>query len=260
MVEREGRKGQLRWVGALAWLVVGATWMAACSTSASSNPQTGLVVRGAILDRLGGSGLEGIEIYVRSPDEQDRVVAVTDSVGQYVSGPLPVALGVTVEVHAVGSAASFYPQTVKARMETETAEWQLDFVKAWPVKMWARAAERIHLGQPKSDHPAGVAWAAEAHLGGGTLLDDVPFYYWIGGGDKQYLGATNANGELFADPVWLPIGAEASFGPALAGYRFSPPDCSWRHEPPIESIGILFVGDSTSATPTPGRVRCEQVP
>ncbi len=255
-------RGFRRWGRAdvLGGLAAAAVLLAACRAPVPAQPEPGLILSGTVTDRVDGTGLKGVEISAKLGETDAKVVALTDAAGRYLSDPLPVDQGVTVEVRALGSAASFYPQSVKARMDAETAEWPLDFVQAWPVRMWARAAERIHLGETAGGHPVGVVWAAEPRLGGGVLMDDVPFYYWIAGQSKQYLGATNTKGELFPDPVWLPIGAEVSFGPELEGYRFSPPDCGWRNEPPIESIGILFVGNSTPATPTPGRVTCDQVP
>jgi hypothetical protein len=227
------------------------------SSAAAKVPEQGLVVSGVIADRLGGQGLEGVEVYLRSDGGEEQLVATSEQGGVYISEPVPVRQGADLEVRAHGPARSFYPSVVKARMDQAADLWQVDFVQAWPVSLWARAAERV-AGRPADQQLVNRQLRPDG--GAGTPMKDVPLYYQVEGEAKVLLGLTDAKGELFPASVWLPVGAQVSMWPEVEGFQFSPAECRWQHEPPLESLGALFVADPQDQPGDSRGISCDRVP
>lgn len=228
-------------------------------TETPTLPDQGLIVRGVVLDRIDGLGMEGVDIYLSLEGREEQLVATSDAEGSFRSEALSIDMGDVIELRAHGSAVSFYPQIVKARMEQAADLWELEFVQAWPVSMWARVARRV----AQEPGQAGVHMARNLlhpASGAGVTMPEVPLYYQIEGGTKALLGLTNSNGELFPEPVWLPVGAELTMWPEVEGYRFSPPDCHWLQEPPLESIGALFIADPQDQPGSSVIYDCDRTP
>ncbi len=259
-------KKRYGWRPGFVFLLLGLLIAAACSGSGSNianppeAPETGLAITGSVFDRIDGQGVGGVELYLRWGGGDEQVIATTNESGQYHSGVLQIETGSDIELQAVGAGQSFYPQVIKARMDLQGDLWQLDFTQAWPVSMWARVAERIYVEREAGAQIYTAGFDFRPEMGGGTQMADVPFYYSAGGGSKSLLGLTNSKGELYPDPVWLPIGAEAAFWPEMEGYRFSPGECSWENGPPLESIGLLFIAEPVDQPPQSLQVPCERVP
>jgi hypothetical protein len=229
------------------------------TAQATRVPEQGLVVTGVITDRIDGRGLEGVSIFLSSDSGEEQRIAETDGDGFYASEPVLVEQGATIVLRAQAPASSFYPALVKARMGSSTDEWELNFVQAWPVSLWAQVVRRVarEPGQPGVQRASRLSHPLE---GAGTAMADVPVYYEIETGARSLLGLTDSNGELLPEPVWLPVGAELRMWPEFEGYLFSPPECGWLQEPPLESIGAMFVADPQDRPGDSRGFMCESVP
>jgi hypothetical protein len=243
-------------------LLLSASASGSCSSTAQAPqvPGEGLVVTGEVFDRIDGQGVSGVDLYLRTDEAGEQLVATSDENGRYRSKILAVAPGSNLTLRAVGAGSSYYPESVKARMDLAANLWELNFIQAWPVRMWARVAERVYVDGEVGSGIFMIGMELRPDRGGGTQMADVPFYYSVGAGSKILLGVTNLDGELFPPPAWLPIGAEAVFWPEMDGYRFDPADCRWEHGPPLESVGLLFIAEPLDRPSQILDVPCEQVP